>query len=733
MLNRHPDRGRLAVPNLRLNLPFVLFGLLLVAARAFSADWPSWRGPAQTGVSEETGLVAAWSPVWRAEFTGRSTPIVLNGRVFVIGRRGEGIAREGVVAAFDARDGGLLWEHPYNIFHTTIPFNRVGWASLAGDPETGYIYAHTVSGLFFCFDRDGQVVWSRSLTEEFGRISGYGGRVHTPVVDEDLVIISYLSSNWGDHTPGRHRYFAFDKRSGQVVWIATPGGRPLDTTYSVPVVAIINGVRLLIGGNADGAIYALQIRTGETAWGFKLSRRGINSSVVVAGDKVYAAHSEENLDNTALGRVVCIDATGRGDVTNTHEVWRYDGIFAGYSSPVVHDSRLYIIDNSANIHALAAETGQLHWIHNIGTVGKGSPVLADGRLYAPEVNGRFAIVALGPDAAETLDRAEIAMPDGRPAELFGSPAIAYGRLYLSTEAGLYCLGDPAAQFEVAATEANYPREQAPPSAQPALLQLIPAEVVAPPKARVSLRARAFDAQGRRIGPVAAEWSLTGPVGHLDDDVLTLADAPSGGKITGRTGEWTAQARIAVLPPPTYREDFEGFAAEAAPAWVGVGSKFKVRAIADNKVLVKPPAARGLHRANTYFGPPDMAGYTIQADLLGNKKGRAVPDMGLIAQRYTLDLMGYHQQLQVRTWAAELRMAKTVPFAFEPGVWYTMKMQVEIEGDAAHIRGKVWPRDESEPARWTIQAIDPLPNRSGSPGLYGYSPAAIYYDNLKVWQ
>ena len=254
----------------------------------------------------------------------------------------------------------------------------------------------------------------------------------------------------------------------------------------MPVVATINGVRLLIGGNADGSIYAMKIRTGESVWGFKLSRRGINSSVVVAGDKVYAAHSEENLDNTALGRVVCIDAIG-------NEVWRYDGVFAGYSSPIVHDGRLYITDNSANIHALDAETGQVHWIHNIGTVGKGSPVLADGRLYAPEVNGRFAIVAPGSDTAETLDLAEIAMPDGRPAELFGSPAVAYGRIYLSTEAGVYCLGDPEAPFKVAATAANYPREQAAPDATPAHLQIIPAEVVAQPGASVSFRARAFDA------------------------------------------------------------------------------------------------------------------------------------------------------------------------------------------------------------------------------------------------
>ena len=537
--------------NLRLQLPCALLGLLLAASSAYPADWPSWRGPTQNGVSEETGLVASWSPIWHAEFTGRSTPIVLDGRVFVIGRRGEGIEHEGVVAAFDAQDGTLLWEHAYNIFHTTIPFNRVGWASLAGDLETGYVYAHTVSGLFLCFDRDGKVVWSRSLTEEFGRISGYGGRVHTPVVDEDLVIISYLSSNWGSHTPGRHRYFAFDKRSGELVWIATPGGPPLDTTYSVPVVATINGVRLLIGGNADGSIYAVKIRTGESVWGFKLSRRGINSSVVVANDKVYAAHSEENLDNTALGRVVCIDAIG-------NEVWRYDGVFAGYSSPIVHDGRLYITDNSANIHALDAETGQVHWIHNIGTVGKGSPVLADGRLYAPEVNGRFAIVAPGSDTAETLDLAEIAMPDGRPAELFGSPAVAYGRIYLSTEAGVYCLGDPEAPFKVAATAANYPREQAAPDATPAHLQIIPAEVVAQPGASVSFRARAFDAHGRLIGPVAAEWTLAGPVGQLNGNTLVLADAPSGGKIVASAGELNRRGAHLRVTPADLQRRLRGF-------------------------------------------------------------------------------------------------------------------------------------------------------------------------------
>ncbi len=722
----------------RIHIPFVLLGLFFCAGVAQASDWPSWRGPSQNGVSSETNIVSEWSTegdnlIWHADFIGRSTPIVLNGRVFVIGRRGEGINQEGIVAAFDAKSGDKIWEHAYNIFHTTIPFNRVGWASLTGDPETGYIYAHGVGGLFLCFDRDGEVVWSRSLTEEFGRISGYGGRVHTPVVDEDLVIISYLSSNWGSHTPGRHRYFAFNKRTGAVVWVSTPGGKPLDTTYSVPVVAEIGGVRMLIGGNADGSIYAMKVRTGEKIWGFALSRRGINSSVVVGNDKVYAAHSEENLDNTALGRVVCIDATGTGDVTATHEVWRYDGVFAGYTSPVLHDNRLYIIDNSANMHALNAADGTPHWIHNIGTVGKGSPVFADGRLYAPEVNGRFTIIAPGDKSAETIDSDVIPMPEGRAAEIYGAPAVAYGRVYISTEAGIFALGNKKAKFKVKKSTSDYPRSKASKNAAATHLQIIPCEILTQPGGEVEFSVRAFDAQGQLIGPVDAEWSLAGPVGKLNGNKLTLSDKQGGGKLTATFGELTAEARITVLPPTQYSEDFEGFAADKSPTWVGTGSKFKIRALEDgNKVLVKAPAARGLHRANTYLGTPNMTGYTIQADLLGNKKRRAVPDMGLIANRYTLDMMGYHQQLQIRTWAAELRMAKTVPFTWETGTWYTMKMEVQIEGDKAIVRGKVWPRDEAEPTEWSIEAEDPLPNRTGSPGLYGYSPAEIYYDNLKVW-
>ena len=79
------------------------------------------------------------------------------------------------------------------------------------------------------------------------------------------------------------------------------------------------------------------------------------------------------------------------------------------------------------------------------------------------------------------------------------------------------------------------------------------------------------------------------------------------------------------------------------------------------------------------------------------------------------------------------MAKHVEFKWEPYVWYTMKLKVDIDDEKAIVKGKVWRTGETESEPWTITAEDPLPIREGSPGIYGYSPAEIYYDNLKVWR
>ena len=246
----------------------------------------------------------------------------------------------------------------------------------------------------------------------------------------------------------------------------------------------------------------------------------------------------------------------------------------------------------------------------------------------------------------------------------------------------------------------------------------------------------FDADGKQTSAIGAiEWMKTGLTGALQNSTFTPDKSASAhaGTVTIQSGDMKATARVRVIPSLPWSEDFEAIELEKIPThWIGATGKFFVREKDGNKILVKPPAQRGLDRSNVYIGPATMKNYQIQVDLMGTRHKRKLPDMGLIANRYTLDMQGRHQRLQIRSWASDLRMAKTIDFAWETDVWYTMKMMVEITDDKAIIRGKVWRTGESEPAGWTITAEDPLPNREGSPGIYGYSPADIYYDNLKVW-
>ena len=602
---------------LKVFLYLILIGtslctFLIGLDNALASDWPSWRGPNQNGSSSQTGLISSWSLdgnnlLWKTDFMGRSTPIVLNNRVYVIGRAGVDITEQERVACFDAETGNLLWEHRFNVFHSTIPFNRLGWTSLASDRETGYIYAHTISGVFACFDKDGKVVWSHSLTEEFGRFTGYGGRTVTPVVDGNLVILSFLNTSWGSHAAMRHRYFAFDKKTGEVVWTTKPGGPPKDTTYPVSVVAEINGRRLLIDGNSDGHVYAMDVQTGEKVWGFQVSQGPLNASVVVDGTRVYASHNRENTDTTVMGRVVCIDGTGTGDITETHELWRVDGIEAGYSSPAIADGRLYVVDSSANLHCLNDETGEVHWTHSLGTVGKGSPVVADGKIYVTEVNGHFLILQPGENECKTLSTIQIERESGHYAEIYGSPAIAYGRVYFTTEEGLYCLGIQGASASTSTQPVpSAPELAAMSTSAPTSIQIVPTEVLAQPGGSLQFSVRAFNDEGAQvIGAKAAEWSLNGLLGNIDENgKLTLEPSQVGqaGTVSAKIGDLSNSARVRVIPQLPWHEDFESIEeGKSPPHWVRATNRFVVREMDGNKILVKPPARRGLHRSNVYIG------------------------------------------------------------------------------------------------------------------------------------
>ena len=726
---------------------FLSLAVLGTLPAATAGDWPNWRGPHGIGVSDETGLVSTWSRegenlVWRQAWTGRSTPAVFDGRVCASGRAD---LRFEVVACWDAKDGKKIWEHRFPEVNTTIPFSRVGWASVTGDPETGILYAQNGDGQLMAFDRAGKTVWEWRLGEEMGRSSGYGGRTHTPLVDEDRVITSIVGTGWGDQAALRQRYVAFDKKTGKVLWVATPNTIPVEdfNNQSNGTIAIIGGQRLMIGGGADGWIYALKVRTGEMVWKYHFSTKSLNSPVTVAGDMVFATQSEEPVEGDFTGQVIAFDGSGTGDITASALKWHTDGLAAGFAAPLYHDGRLFVVSNGGDLYAIDAKTGQELYRQNLGTVGRGgSPVYADGKIYATEVNGNVHVLKPLADKFESLSHNHLTMPEGRHVEIWGGFAPAYGRLYFMAEDGIYCLGDKKAAFKgpapgAKAVVAASPRlrdDKAPADAKAAVLQVVPAEASVQSGGEVAFEVRAFDDKGRAVAAPAASsvaWSLDGLGGAITPEGRFKADASKGnhgGKVKATVGALSATGRVRAFAPLPWSFDFES--GKIPAEWVGAG-RLTIAEGAGGKTLHKAPVQTGLNRATVYIGPSSMAGYTIECDLKAVKQGRRMPDLGLMGGGYTLDLQGNHQRLQVRTWASELAFSKQVDFPWEADTWYRMKLRVDVEAAKTVARGKVWKKAEPEPADWTLVYEDGTRIPSGAPGIYGDSSVDIDWDNLSV--
>ena len=200
------------------------------------------------------------------------------------------------------------------------------------------------------------------------------------------------------------------------------------------------------------------------------------------------------------------------------------------------------------------------------------------------------------------------------------------------------------------------------------------------------------------------------------------------------GDLTGNARVAVRPSGGFVEDFERYAADSVPeGWSAARGRFKIAETNGGKMLLKPSGNPRSWRTTVYVGTPGQRRYEVEAEMMSREQRRRMADMGLVSHRYTLAMMGNAQTLMVRTWLSELdRFSKEVPLEWDPEVWYRIKLRVETQEDGStSILGKAWPKDEDEPDAWTIEAVDAIGHDHGSPGIYGYSSADIYYDNLKV--
>jgi outer membrane protein assembly factor BamB len=753
-------------------------------------DWIHWRGPEQNGVSREKNLPESFDPakkaagnvLWQAPYGGRSAPLVLDGKLYLIQGTGTGVNEGEQVVCLDEKSGKLLWTYRVNVFHTDIVSSRLGWTTLTADPASKTVYAHTTAGLVLALDPAGKLLWSRSLTEEFGRISGYGGRIVTPIFDSGFCIVGMVNSAWGDHARAATRFVAFDGKTGQVAWWADTPSPIRGTYYSSPVVGVIGGQRLLISGGADGHLHAFKVRTGERVWSYRFSAGIINGSPIIDGNLVYCHHGEENPEGGPIGRVICVDASQIDPKTKAPKlVWEFNKAKRfGLASGAISEGRLYLPDDSGELFCFDAKKGKVLWSERYGTEVRGAPLIADGKLYIFDVKGNLVIWGLEGDEPPLNQQFsyKFRRPDGLLNETNGTVIAVNNRLYFTTSTDELCVGKADAKDECSSYK-PLPEEKKFDPAALAAVRVFPADVNAKAGDKLTFSLVYMDANGREIPKpnTSGGWELVQPPipkggttpppsldAHIEDTPPAAPDAKTEtvtitlnpkkstqqGYVGGNADKFKAQARVRVSGQIGYKQDFSNVPVGVAPGgWLNAQSKFAVVEVDGNKVLSKvntdprPPFAR----SNGYMTGPNVSNYAIQADIQATEVRGRIPDAGLVNSRYTLILDGKtnaelkSRELRIVSWEARPRVSVAVGLNWQPGTWYTVKFSVEPKEKTALIRGKVWKKGESEPEKWNIEFEDSSPNREGAAALYGYvsdpqisveSPGSnIYYDNVTI--
>ena len=107
-------------------------------------------------------------------------------------------------------------------------------------------------------------------------------------------------------------------------------------------------------------------------------------------------------------------------------------------------------------------------------------------------------------------------------------------------------------------------------------------------------------------------------------------------------------------------------------------------------------------------------------------------------RDLLDVIkGNEQKLEINSNLDRIRVPErgSPPnFRWKANNWYTLKARVDVNSNGSGVvRAKAWPRDEAEPEGWNVEFKHNSVHKSGSPGLFGFSPQEmpVYIDNVKV--
>ena len=443
-------------------LAVLLTAAVSLASIAQSADdWPRFRGPAGRGVvAEVAGVPTEWSPeanlAWKTPLPGpgASSPIIVDGRVFVTCYSGYGLTQEDPgdidqlmrhLVCVDLATGEKLWQADVKAALPEDPYSGIGvtahgYASHTPVSDGSRVVAFFGKSGVHAFDLDGTPLWQVSVGMESDPTRW--GSSSSPIIYDGTVIVTASAES--------QSIIGLDAETGSEVWRQEAAG--LDGMWGTPTLVAIDDDRTDLVMCVSRELWGLDPASGKLRWFAKATdAEQAYASPIVDGTRVFAFTGRG-------GGSVAVDAGGTGDVTATNTVWN-GGDTTAFASAVQHDTGIYLVARNilTRIDSATGERigqtrlrGARATGGRFGSLDYPSPIVVGDTLYSLNGSGQMFVFALTEDGPKQIAVNEVA----HPAEEFrGTPAVSDGKLVMRSSAHLYCVtdkGDEVVQTEPAA-------------------------------------------------------------------------------------------------------------------------------------------------------------------------------------------------------------------------------------------------------------------------------------------
>jgi outer membrane protein assembly factor BamB len=207
----------------------------------------------------------------------------------------------------------------------------------------------------------------------------------------------------------------------------------------------VGDVVQVVMGQGDGWVRGYEAATGKKLWEFDTNpkdsvwpktRNEVISTPVIVDNVVYIANGQDPEHGEGTGHLYAIDATRRGDLTESGRLWHYDKIRRSISTAAVKDGIVYVADFSGFLHALDAKTGTPFWVHDMFAAVWGSPIVIGDKVYLGDEDGDVTILEHG-KALKVVTELNMG------SSVYSTPVPAGGMLYISNRNQLYALAEGA--------------------------------------------------------------------------------------------------------------------------------------------------------------------------------------------------------------------------------------------------------------------------------------------------